>query len=274
MIEAKVIADSVNYHGERIITIETTAPKFLDAQIEKHRMISKNSSSDRAIPTSRLVDEGNFFFPKDVRKNQRGMQGEEQLGAEEYQDFMDDLLAHFDNTIDFVKKWSGIVHKQTLNRYLLPFIYQKKIWTATEWDNFFELRLADDAQPEINLLANRMKIAIDESSPKYLDYGAWHLPYVHDDEKPKENIANLIKCSVARCARVSYNNHDGSKADIEKDLALYDFLVSSKHLTPLEHQATPISEFTKTDYLGKNNEHWCANFRGWTQWRKIVENML
>ena len=45
--------------------------------------------------------------------------------------------------------------------------------------------------------------------------------------------------SVARCARVSYMNHDGSKPDIQKDFDLHDKLVVMKpaHASPAEHQA-------------------------------------
>ena len=50
MIEAKIILDSISTHGIRLTTIQTKAPKFLDAEFEKHRMISSNSSSDRALP--------------------------------------------------------------------------------------------------------------------------------------------------------------------------------------------------------------------------------
>jgi hypothetical protein len=93
-----------------------------------------------------------------------------------------------------------------------------------------------------------------------------------------------IKCSVARCARVSYGNHDGSKADIQKDLALYDFLVSSKHFSCLEHQATPMQEYEHLEtndihpetwengvtHLTKNFELYSGNLNSWIQFRQTV----
>jgi hypothetical protein len=45
------------------------------------------------------------------------------------------------------------VHKQIANRILEPWSHIKVVASATEWDNFFKLRIADDAQPEIKELA-------------------------------------------------------------------------------------------------------------------------
>ena len=69
-------------------------------------------------------------------------------------------------------------HKQVVNRILEPFQWISVIVTATEWGNFFELRDHDDAQPEIRHLAVLMKHAMDASTPKFLNPGEWHLPYV------------------------------------------------------------------------------------------------
>lgn len=40
------------------------------------------------------------------------------------------------------------LHKQIANRLLEPFMWAEVVVTATEWDNFFKLRLAHDSQPE------------------------------------------------------------------------------------------------------------------------------
>ena len=82
-IGAKVLAHSVNYANEnhQLITIQTIAPYFLDAEIEKHRMISSNSSSNRAIPITKTTT-ADYFIPEDVRFNQKGMQGELRVEGE------------------------------------------------------------------------------------------------------------------------------------------------------------------------------------------------
>ena len=53
-ISAKIILDSVS-NNIRLTTMQLKAPKFLDAEFEKHRMLSSNSSSDRAIPLEKML---------------------------------------------------------------------------------------------------------------------------------------------------------------------------------------------------------------------------
>ena len=144
------------------------------------------------------------------------------------------------------------LHKQHVNRILEPFQLIEVLVTATEWDNFFELRCHEDAQPEIHHLACLMRDAMFYSTPIEREM---HIPFIDDDfDKPVER-------SVARCARVSYTLRDGTTS-IEKDLELYDRLVGSEplHASPSEHQAFAMrsSDFIK-------------NFRGWEQYRVILE---
>ena len=51
------------------------------------------------------------------------------------------------------------VHKQVANRLLEPFMWHTVIVTATEWENFWNLRCHPDAQPEIRLVAETMRDA-------------------------------------------------------------------------------------------------------------------
>ena len=89
-IYAKVVADSVA-NGIRLTTLQIKAPKFIDAEFEKHRMLSSNSSSDRAIPFTKLADRP-YFLPLDVRLNQSGMQGIEVMSDDEVAKFHEDCL--------------------------------------------------------------------------------------------------------------------------------------------------------------------------------------
>lgn len=57
-----------------------------------------------------------------------------------------------------------------------------------------------------------------------------------DEMDAIDDLRILTLISAARCARVSYLNHDGSKPDILKDLALAKRLIDSGHMTPFEHQ--------------------------------------
>ena len=148
------------------------------------------------------------------------------------------------------------VHKQVANRLLEPFMWHTVICSATDWTNFFEQRCSPLAQPEIRVAAESMKAAQDASTPNLLIAGEWHLPYLQPDEigLPLEQQRQL---SAARCARVSYLTHDGTR-DHEADFILYRRLVEARppHASPLEHVATP------GDGPG--------NFTGWRQLRHQV----
>ena len=105
------------------------------------------------------------------------------------------------------------VHKQELNRILEPFLWHTVIVTSTEWENFFTLRCAPTAQPEIRAAAVRMRDgAGGEHAATRSRMGEWHLPLVQDDERSLD-IETQKKISAARCARVSYLTHDGDARD-------------------------------------------------------------
>jgi len=152
-------------------------------------------------------------------------------------------------------------HKQIVNRLLEPFQFIVVIVTATEWDNFFKLRLHEDAQPEMQELARVMKEAMDSTPPRPVALFEWHLPYITEEERVQVlEPSDCIKASVARCARVSYLTHDREDPDITKDIELHNKLLFSRHLSPFEHVAWPLIEQVPDN-----------NFIGWVQYRKYVE---
>lgn len=286
MIEAKVLAHSACKHGVELVTVQTKAPKFLDAEIEKHRMISTNSSSDRAIPVRKMIDRP-MFIPDDIRKNQPGMQGYDNLSEEELKDYQVGLAELIEEVKEFNTKWADIVHKQTLNRNLLGWSMQDKVMTATreEWDYFFGLRCDEMADPSIQILANSIKDAIDNSIDiDFLMPGEWHLPYISNLELKNYPLDKLKMASVARCARVSYLNHDKSDPDLEKDIKLFKILKDSRHWSCFEHIATPMREDTAVDtnywenwelgvsHCNRNDALYSGNFKSWIQYRKLLDS--
>ena len=54
-INAEIIADSVDSKGNRITTMLLTFPRFILAELNTHRMFSRNSASSRAIPFEKMV---------------------------------------------------------------------------------------------------------------------------------------------------------------------------------------------------------------------------
>jgi thymidylate synthase ThyX len=268
MIEAEVILDSLAPNGVRLLTWQLTYPRFIHSELMTHRMFSRNASSSRAIPVRKVIDQIANFPAEPVHwgKNEPGMQASAELAKKERGQVKDLWILAAQDAIATARKMEALgAHKQLVNRILEPYAHISVIVTATEWANWFELRDHADAQPEIRALARAMKVQMDASVPQELKMGQWHLPYItKDDGELLPGIA--IKCSVARCARVSYLTHDNQLPNIEKDLALFERLVGSRplHASPTEHQATPLEKGTE----------WCKNFRGWKQYREEVESFF
>lgn len=289
MITAKVICDSINQQGNRLTTFELRYPKFIHGEFMTHRVFSRNASSSRAIPTEKLLEEVRSSVlrasPVFWGKNQKGMQATEEMDEGE-QTIMRDLwmkgALSAAMIAELMLKNGG--HKQIVNRVLEPFSHINVVCTATEYDNFFGLRLHADAQPEARALAIAMWNARKASTPQVLQPGWWHLPYVPVDDgcgnaiawdERIDDIETVRKVSVARCARVSYRSFEtGRESTIEEDLKLFDRLVGTHplHASPAEHQATPDVQLgLNGHYDWQHREEW-ANFVGWSQYRKMLPN--
>lgn len=280
MIEAKVIADSISEAGKRITTMQVKFHRFILPEFNTHRVFSRNFSSSRAIPTSKLIEQvrNDPATPVHWGKNQPGMQAAEELTGTDLELAQSEWRVAAYLAGDVAEKMAGLgVHKQIVNRILEPFLWSTGIVTSTEWDNFFELRAHEDAQPEIHELAIKMRDARNNSIPQLLKEDEWHLPYISDNEKNDQffkieaNRFMLQKISAARCCRVSYLKHDGSAPDISDDLALFQRLAGSVplHASPLEHQAAPA-----TYSSGWDNPAGHGNFHGWIQYRKVWERVM
>lgn len=291
-ISAKVIADTFSQkNNKRITSLELTMPRFILAQFNTHRAFSRSTASNRAIPVEKMIEQAknNPVIPVYWGKNKKGMQADEELD-----DFMQicaemDWLSAKDVAVTIAQNFIKYgVHKQIANRLLEPFTWAKTIVTATEWDNFFKLRLHEDSQPEMQILAEKMKESLDKSKPKNREI---HLPYVEKELINKQidlsdNWENLRKynpdlnsnyskvgifrdlgmISAARCARVSYLNHDNTNPNIEKDLELAKKLLENGHLSPFEHQA--IASNSSIDLRNMST----ANFKYWVQLRTLLVN--
>lgn len=266
-ITAKVIEDSMpfGFNDRRLTTMELEYPRFIHAEFMTHRVFSRNASSSRAIPVDKLVGmalEDPAFFVE-IGKNQKGMQAKELVDPLVTEQFHDEWNELAQIVAGYARRWSSLgIHKQVVNRVMEPWHHIKVVVTTTEWKNFFELRDHPDAQPEIRALAIRMREAMNNSSPVTRSR---HLPYVGASERDLLPLSVLFKLSTARCARVSYMNHDNTMPDAEKDCELHDQLVGSKpiHASPAEHSAIAWSYVP--DVLRSNFS------RPWVQYRKYVE---
>lgn len=270
-LEVKIIADSISEAGKRITTFQLKYPRWIHAELLTHRVFSRNASSSRAIPVTKMIEQVrmNPAMPIHWGKNQSGMQAKEELDGLTLAAVKSNWSKSATQASDTAERMAELgAHKQIINRILEPFQHIHVVLTATEFNNFFELRIHEDAQPEIYALALTMKQDMDNSEPELLKVGEWHLPYVEDDDYDVIfDWSLLCKISAARCCRVSYLKHDGTNPSIEDDLALFERLVGSAplHASPLEHQATPENEY---EPLPK------SNLQGWAQYRKIYEDSL
>lgn len=283
---ARVIADSITEDEHRLITFEATCWRPVLAEQNTHCVLSRNSASSRAIPVTKQLDRfiNDFADPIVWPKEQKGMQGGSDLEGTDLEDakeLWDGLAWGVHHTIDnYVKAHPDAetrLHKSMLNRWLEVGLWQTQIISATQWDGYYWQRTHKDAEPHIRAMAQAMYDAAQESEPRLLGRGEWHLPYWAengghesdwDDAYGNLTVAEVVKsgdyksfydvtekaietakqCSVARCARVSYLTQSGVR-DLQEDLDLYARLTSNRvgsedppHASPLEHVATPWRE--------------------------------
>ena len=362
-IKAEIIADSINPQGDRITTYLLTFPRFILAELNTHRVFSKNSASSRAIPFNKMVKmvEEDPFIPIAWQKDHKGMQGGEYITDSDMIEYREDLwleasfksiemakrlnynIPNFDGKIPEGEDREGVT-KQLCNRLLEPFMWHTVLLTGTEFENFFSLRCPqyevpytwdevtkvfksrkdaikywqdkadidpsigkpkdisdlewlklNKGQAEIHMqaLAEAMWDAYNESIPKKLQAGEWHIPfgdkidYALDKWNFLPNTIELwgkdmseygIKISTARCARLSYMTFDG-EIDYEKDLKLHDSLLESRHASPFEHCCRALTE-EEYNILGKMVLHpengyvfengWVDNFKGFISYRRLL----
>lgn len=173
----------------------------------------------------------------------------------------------------------------------------------------FEWLHINKSQADIHIqaIAECMWDAINESTPRQLQPGEYHLPFGDNVDfdvlafNYGEDVAYdmMIKIAVARCARISYETlGDNPKIDYEADIRLHDILTESGHWSPCEHVARCMTEEeylsnvkgelgyeeiirdpgfeTNMFYSGSDvSSHatgWCRNFRGFIQYRSLIDN--
>ena len=277
---AKVIeATKCKETGAKLITFEMYFPRPILAEQNTHRKKSRNTGSSRAIPVLKMLRALMKvpFIPLFWGMNKAGMQSAETMPK--WKAILCHILwrshAWFTYLIVYLLAKLGL-HKQWTNRLLEPHTYVRQVMSSTEWKNYLELRLHDDAQPEIILLAllvweeiNRLeqtngyrKVSCQDTKANAFN---WHLPYITDEERTKYQRFPfyLAKLSASRCARTSYLTQEGVVPKPEKEIETFRKLAESQpiHASPLEHQAFP----------AVNKETRSRNFDGFIQYRAHYE---
>lgn len=240
MIKAEMIAASQHpITGVKIATMKVVMPRYILAEFNTHRMFSRNSASSRAIPFEKMANsvQKNPFIPIAWQKDHKGMQGTEYLDGLTASDLDPQYIPEYSAKQLLSDLWAGEwpdgsaayyaidrardlnqlgATKQLSNRLIEPFMWHTVLVTATEWDNFFNLRcpqyamseVADNfykskkdlmtkhgpgfallsdlqwlemnkGQADIHMmaLAESMYDCYNEAEFKVLQPGEWHIPY-------------------------------------------------------------------------------------------------
>ena len=280
MIQAVVVADSITKKGDRLTTFIVTFPRIILAEVMTHRMFSRNSASSRAIPFDKMVKsvQENPFIPIAWQKDHKGMQGSEYWTTDIDKLELEWLQARNKAVFQAQTLADAGVTKQLCNRLLEPFMWHTVIITSGKegLENFFNLRNHEAAEIHIQELAKRMLEVYNESIPKQLQTGEWHIPFSDNIDLEKLPLSPVdltdgdmykrnqdrwynpfkIKVSTARCARVSYTvvGEEGKEPNYENDIKLHDRLVESGHWSPFEHCAKAMSDEEYQSYRKGKHE--------------------
>lgn len=314
-IVARIVADSIN-KGNRITTFELEYHRYIHGEVMTHRMFSRNAMSSRAVPVNKMIEQVNIAPATPVHwgASQSGMQADNECDNPVLEDegygerptgrSRDSSWLHArTQAVNMARGFQEAgYHKQIVNRLLEPFQMMKVVLTATEFTNFFWLRIDPDAQPEIQELARCMLEAMDKSTPEKLRPDEYHTPYVghfrasdgdafleyHVDGFGGVSVKDAIAISSSCCAQVSYRNIDNT---FEKAMSIYERLGvggNKIHASPFEHIATPMTQVETTEGCGMDldacdidegtthcdmdGNFWSGNFKGWVQHRQELSN--
>ena len=358
MIKAEIVAHSLSLQGDELISVLCTFPRIILSEMNTHRMLSKNTSSSRAIPFKKMVEavQNDPFIPIAWQKEHTGMQGSEYLTPNtkdlDYESLERDWLQARDFAVQVASELNDNgegfgVTKQLCNRLLEPFMWTTMLITGSKegWHNFFNLRCPsyfgrwkswketcensgtifeapllerlqnNDGQAEIHMMALAECIydAVNESTPKQLQAGEWHIPF--EDKIPfvgnlittidsnntywkDYDIQNKVKISTAMAAHTSYTIVGGEAVkSYEKWIELHDKLVAydPPHSSPMEHCARAMNseeyaafikgnldvEIDADGYIevsthinNYNSFGWCYNLKGFIPYRYMIDNKI
>ena len=278
MIEVKVVADSISYTtpdsddnevSPRLATLECTFHRFILPEVNTYRMWSRSAASSRAIPVSRKIEEvrSGPAMPSKFGSNQKGMISGDELQGADLQIAKEVWTASAFMAADYAEYLASLgVAKEITNRILEPYTWHTSVISSTDFSNCFRQRIPKEAgaQGEFQILASKMKEALDSSIPNKIQLGDWHLPYITEEEMASNDLEDLKKASVARVARTSYLSKSNS---LQSDIDLYSRLLNADppHLAPFEMIATAHQKNMSNKEILYN-----GNFDGWDQLRHEI----
>lgn len=228
-VESQLILTSKNGEtGANLYTFVLTYPRVILAEVNTHRMLSRNTASSRAIPSKKQREKVlyNPFVPISMGANQKGMQaGEELTGWRRWVCIKTWELSRYPMVAaSWILDKCG-AHKQVVNRIVEPWTWTQQVVTCTDLKNVFALRNHPDAEPHFHELArqmqeqveaaNKLAASLDATQDDYFqrrldlqglggigvvqvlrpDHGEWHMPFVSIND-----MTNAICDSMQRCS--------------------------------------------------------------------------
>jgi hypothetical protein len=213
MIKAEVIAHSIHAkHKHELITFVAVFPRIILAELNTHRMFSRNSASSRAIPSKKMIEslKSNPFIPIAWQKEHKGMQGTEYFT--EQSDIDDCYMLWMDGLEDAIERAEMLMEKgitkQLCNRGLESYMWHTAIITTSKegLDNFFDLRLPKYVIPSSwNEITDRTIF----KSRREVQKECYNMPFVHMTEldwlKINEGQAEIHMMALAEAMYDAYN---------------------------------------------------------------------
>lgn len=293
-VDVKLLQHSYSPDGISMYSFEVEIPRIILAEWNTHGMLNTNAQSSRAVPTKKLIEEvrRNPYMPSHWGKNQKGMQAYEEQDSPvnnmPKEAFWDICVHSACDNAQAIEE-AGY-HKQIANRIIEPYSHTKLVVSGTEWNNFFNLRIHKDAEPNIREMAIKIYEITRSSAGVRLYNGEWHLPYIsmyrqeghmrYVFDNQYVSLSDAIRISLACVAQVSYRSLNTHPAAIDR---IYNSLFPSNgapiHGSPAQHLATPFKEAQcKGDWQegethrDRDGYSWSAQLRGWCQYRKLIPN--
>ena len=155
-INVQIVAHSLSPQGAELISVLATFPRIILSEVNTHKMLSKNTSSSRAIPFTTMLEaiKNDPFIPIAWQKTHKGMQGTEYFNPPYHEDCQILWLEARDTAIKSALELHDYgITKQLANRILEPFMWTTMLITGSRegWDNFFELRCPNYQLQKYNL---------------------------------------------------------------------------------------------------------------------------
>lgn len=280
--KAIIVCDSLNANNERLVTMIARFPRCILAEINTHRVFSRNSASSRARSVKTTISSvmNDPYIPL-FSRNHKGMGGalmtdpnkikeatrlwlqardnavenelrllvgdKDNIKAANWEQIVDYYYTNVYNNESVADQTALSVHKQNANRLIEPFMWHEALITSSYWTNFYNLRISEFAQPEIHAIATLMRAAMDASTPKTRPI---HLPFAADNTVNVNNLfnfswpelKNILMNSAAECCRISYKDRSAMQNRAD-NTALATRLLHDGHMSPLEHQAIDLQVY-------------------------------